>query len=133
MKKQQSIEIVEMKSNVIRVTFSQEPSREEYNKYLIDLLKLIHLKATISLLFVLPNSYMSSELRIIQGNWIRDNEELLRKKVRHSVFITPSFLATVVLKGIFLINKPVGNYLITGSTIEAEEFLQLHLKESIES
>ena len=49
---------------------------------------------------------LSSEVRIYQGNWNKKHEAFLKQRLNGLVFVNESIIMTIVLKGIFLVQKP---------------------------
>lgn len=62
-------------------------------------------------------SFLPSELRIKQAKWSSQIDPILKKNNIRLAFTTPSLIAQMMLKGVFLISKPAVPHTVT-STIE---------------
>lgn len=63
--------------------------------------------------------YMPSNLRIKQGAWLKENRDLIKSRIFGASYVLANTMAKVLLKGIFLLQKPLWENKITSSRGEA--------------
>ncbi len=71
---------------------------------------------------------LNAKERIKFGNWIRDNTELMRK-CKACAFLLANPLMNIVIKGIFLIQTPVYDHIVTNTETKAKEWIDKKAKE----
>lgn len=109
---------------------SQEPTVQEYEEYLDELLAIHRGDARFVIIFDTSRSkFLSSELRIKQGNWLKQHDERLQRHAIAHVFVINSIMVSMILKGIFMIKKPVTNYTIVSSLNEAMAWAEQQVQE----
>ncbi len=93
--------------NVVYIKFSAtEPSEKEFDEYLNNMQEILNAKKRTVLVFdSTETKYLSSDLRIKQGNWIKKNQDELRKHIIGGAFIIPSMVMRVVFNCILAIQK----------------------------
>ncbi len=111
------------RSNFPIVTFKIspfEPSLEIYKNYLNDVTEILNRHENMVFIFDLSvGKPLSSEIRILQGEWIKNKEELIKNKLKGMVFVHNSIIMNLMMKGIFLIKKPPVPYVVTKNIEEA--------------
>lgn len=97
-----------------------EPTMKEFEAYLDQILTFYQGDNRIVMLVDGTKSkFLSSDIRIKQGNWLKKHDALIRKHTIGNVFVIPSTVSSLILKGIFLIHKPAVPYTIVNSLPEA--------------
>lgn len=93
--------------SVIYINYSEaEPSVEEFEEYLDRMKEILDNKQKTVLVFdSTATKYLSSDLRIRQGQWIKQNQEELKKYIMGGAFIIPSMVIRVVFNCILAIQK----------------------------
>ncbi len=71
---------------------------------------------------------LPSEHRIAAGNWIKENMTKIKERVIVVILIECSFWTEMVLKSIFLVNKPPVRFEILKDLDAAEKFINTELK-----
>jgi len=94
-------------TSVIYIKFSEaEPTAQEFEDYLGKMKELTDNKRKTVLVFdSTATKYLSSDLRIRQGQWIKQNQEELKKYIIGGAFIIPSMVIRVVFNCILAIQK----------------------------
>lgn len=64
-------------------------------------------------------TFLPSEYRISQAKWARQNDSLFVKQNMMLAFCTPSSIAQIMLKGVFLISKPGVPHCVVSSIDQA--------------
>lgn len=101
---------------------SQEPTLTEFKEYLSDMDKMYKTEGKRVVIFDASNTkYLSSELRIEQGKWMRENRELLKSKVNNMIFVIPNILVQIIFKGILIVEPLPVDYKLAKNMSEALE------------
>ena len=92
---------------VITVT-PVEPTEATYDEFLRKMSKTVNeaVEKIAIITDLTQGKYLKSELRIKMGNWLKDNEVLLKEKVEVMCLVNKSAIVNIVIKGVFLIKKP---------------------------
>lgn len=86
---------------------SKDPTDQEFEAYLKDLVNDWKSNSGAVIISDLSEAkYLSSENRIKVGKVMKDNEEMIKANVRAIVYVMPSVVLNMLLKGIFAIKKP---------------------------
>jgi len=119
----------EQDAPLFRIRFSaKEPSREEFEEYLQILDELYAKHDKLALLFDASQvKYLSSELRIRQGEWLKENFEQMENQCAGVAYFLPNLMTRFILKGIFLVQKQAAPYKIVGSEEEGISWLKQQL------
>lgn len=92
---------------IVRFSFMPEdPTREEFDAYLATM-KRIYEQSVGQVCFVFDatnTKYLSAELRVRQGLWIKENAELIKAKQRCFVFVIPNLMVRFIFDAILLIS-----------------------------
>jgi hypothetical protein len=83
------------------------PTPEEFRQMQLDLetYALGH-QDFVSIIDLTDLSFLPSEFRISQAKWSKRNDPMFIKQKVKFAFCTPSSIAQIMLKGVFLISKP---------------------------
>ncbi len=92
---------------LIKIEFTGEAATDEnFEEYLKETTAIpSKTERYISLVDTTNNSYLSAKYRILQGKYLEENYERIKKQAIAIIFIAPSFLHRTILKAIFLV-KP---------------------------
>lgn len=63
--------------------------------------------------------FMTSEMRIKRGNFIKDNDKLMQNSIVEVFLVAPNIVSRTMLQGIYLIRKPSTPTTIVSSMKEA--------------
>ena len=109
---------------IVKVTYApQEPTLEEFDAYLSSMEALYDdYSDFVIIMDASSTKYLSSELRIRQGNWMKKNESKMKTQVLGIVFIIPSAIVRMILNGIFLIQKLPVPYSVSSNMEEANKW-----------
>lgn len=83
----------------------------------------------ISLLDTTEATYLSVKHRIMQGKYVEENQERIKKQAIAAVFIAPSFLHRTILKAIFMIKEYPSKVFIVSSKEEGTKKINELLEE----
>ncbi|HAA16208.1 MAG TPA: hypothetical protein DCE41_32705 [Cytophagales bacterium] len=112
----------EITDNIVKVSFAGfDPNEQQFEAYLKEFEVLITSRRGI--VVILDGSkakYLSSKLRIRQGNWIKENRESIRESCEKWCYVINSPLVKFIMQGIFLVQKPPVDYAVFTSIPEAE-------------
>ena len=108
----------------------KEPSNEEVDAY-IDYYDKLHSQPNpFVMLMEFPQKmvFLKAEHRIKLGNWTKSNKEKV-EKCKAGAFVVKNMFYNIIMKGVFLIQAPVNEYIITDNIEKAEEWLKQKAKE----
>lgn len=118
--------------NIVVVTFADfDPTEEQFERYLSGMLSIYEDKQ--DLIFLLDGTkakYLSSKYRIRQGQWLKENKELIQRKCLKHIYVINNAIVKFILHGIFLVQKPYVDYSIETSLEEALSNAQQCLEEA---
>jgi hypothetical protein len=86
-----------------------EPTAELMDKNFIEVNKILNQikdKKGFQIVDLLKAKYLNSDLRIKQGNWLKENDGLLKEKLEGVIIVNNSPIMTIVVRGVLLIKKP---------------------------
>jgi hypothetical protein len=86
-----------------------EPTAALMDKNFIEVDKILNQikdKKGFQIVNLLNAKYLNSDLRIKQGNWLKEKDSLIKEKLEGVVIVNNSMIMTIVVKGILLIKKP---------------------------
>lgn len=117
--------IIKQDEKLFVVRFSsQEPTDEQFRKYLDDLLKLYKKeKGFILIIDGSESRILESKYRTLQGRWIAENEELIKEKCIGQIYVINHPGTKFSLRVIFLIKTPPVPYRIVSNFPEALEYV----------
>jgi len=99
-----------------------EPTDEEFEQYLNDLYIIYdNPEQFVIILDGSDTKFLPARLRIRQGLWLKENEELIKKQCIAQVFVIPNLIVKMILQGIFLVQKPIVDYFVFTKKEEALE------------
>lgn len=105
---------------IVLVTLNDfEPTLDEFNHHLDELTQLTSSQGVVLMLDISKSKFLPSEHRIAAGKWLKTESEKMKNNLKGLVFINSSVIMSVVLKGVFLVNKPPVDYLVASSLEEA--------------
>ena len=109
------ITITEEKPQVVRIAYAGfDPTEQQFEAYLKEL-KALLVNRTEPMVLILDGSeakYLSSKLRIRQGNWIKEHIGLIQHTCLKWNYVINSPLVKFIMKGIFLVQKPPVEYAV---------------------
>jgi hypothetical protein len=93
--------------SIIYIKFSAEdPSEADFDEYLSNMTKIVTEEKRKLLIFDSSHAkYLSSDLRIKQGKWLKKHQQQLEKYIIGGAFIIPSMVIRVVFNCILAIQK----------------------------
>jgi hypothetical protein len=97
------------------------PTREEFVKAQADLEHFINTNANFVLLVdlsVMP--YLPPEYRISQAKWLAKNNHVFTSQKIPIVYYTPSVVAQLMIRSVFIVVKPAVPYAVVTSLEKAE-------------
>lgn len=118
------VEIDKSNEPVVVYEFSsKDPTPQEFDAYIKDLTEDVHNLNGVVMVNDLSNAkYLSSENRIKAGKVIKDNEAVVKKNIVAIVYVMPSVVLNMLLKGIFAIKKPPVEVKIVKTRAEAMQW-----------
>jgi len=85
----------------------------------------------ISLVDTTKGSFLLAKYRILQGKYLEDNKERIKKQAIAIILIAPSFLHRTILKGIFLVKSYPSPVFIVSNKEEGMEKVNELLEEEL--
>ncbi|WP_448518605.1 hypothetical protein [Rhodoflexus sp.] len=114
------VTIDESKWPIVLITFNEnEPTVEEFDRYLDQIYELYTRRQPVC--FVLDatkSKYLSSELRIKQGNWVKQHKELIAEFQRCMIFVIPNMMVRFIFDAVLLVSPLPTPYLVVKSVEE---------------
>lgn len=106
-----------------------DPNGEEFEQYLEAMENVYLTNEKVVFIFdATDTKYLPSNLRIRQGEWLIEKENLLVEKCAGHIYIVPNMLVNLILKGIFLVKKTPVYYKIVSSMHRATEEAKFVMK-----
>jgi len=107
---------------------SREPTFAEFEAYLKKTES--YYAREIPLSFILDGTksrFLTTELRIRQAQWMKDNAPIIKKYQKGIAFILPNIMSRIILKGILLIEPIPAPFIVVSSFDEALQWTQQQL------
>jgi hypothetical protein len=95
--------------NFIMTLNPVEPTAELMDKNFVEIDKILNQikdKKGFQIVNLLNAKYLNSDLRIKQGNWLKEKDSLLKEKLEGVIIVNNSVMMNIVVKGVLLIKKP---------------------------
>jgi hypothetical protein len=101
-------EILTQQLPVVVVRFSdEEPDAKAFEAHLQRMYQLYASHHNIVVVFDTRKArYLSSENRIRQGKWLKEHHSMVAAALKGAAYVASGAMAQMILKGIFLIQKP---------------------------
>lgn len=107
-----------------------EISEKEFDAHLDRMYHLYSEHDKILIVFDTSNAkYLSSTLRIKQGNWLKKHHKLLKDTIIAAVYVSSSVMMKMMLKGIFLVQTPAWEHKVVVNLDNGLEWAKEKLKE----
>jgi hypothetical protein len=89
------------------INFSgNEPTREDFEQYLADMLAIYARHERVSFVFNAEKvKFLRAELRIRHGNWLKEHKTLFAQKQVGAAFVLPNLLTRFIFDAITFIEK----------------------------
>ncbi len=105
---------------VIATLQAFEPTVTEFQEHLDELSYIIKThQHFVMILDISQSKFLPSEMRIMAGNWLKQEAGMMRKNMRGMVMLNNSMVMGMILKGVLLISRPSVDYLVANSKEEA--------------
>ncbi|MEL6535225.1 MAG: hypothetical protein AAFQ98_07440 [Bacteroidota bacterium] len=104
--------------NIMLIEYQEMvPTLEEFETHLKELEDLMsRQKQNVVILDgTRSKKFLPSPLRIRQADWIKENFEELRQKTPLNIYVVPSTIAQLMMKGVFLLTKNPSPYKVVKS------------------
>lgn len=100
-----------------------EPTLAQYEEYLEHQKKLmLAVPKNEKMIIVFDYThlkFLTSDMRIKRGNFIKENDELMKSTIQHIVVMSPGTVSRMMIQGVFLVRKPSVSTEVVGSMSEA--------------
>jgi hypothetical protein len=96
-----------------------DPTVQEFEAHQKEESEIIQQQGIVEIYDFTNLKLLSAELRIKQGKWIEKNKEILKKNVLGIAFYCPTIWGGMVLKAIFIISKPIVDYVVVNKLEDA--------------
>ena len=115
------ISVDKTKFPIIRIIMKKdEPSDEEFNDYLQTMYDIYSSNKGIVIIYDTRKSkYLKSKHRVKLGNWLKTNKQIINNAVLGVSYLVASPIGKIMLKGIFLVQKPIWKNKIVTSLDDA--------------
>lgn len=109
---------------VVEVVFNSiEATDENFDQYLSDLLNIHYMFDDFIIIFnAKSSSHLPLQFRYKQANWMKKNEEIIKKKCLGLGFYIPNIMNNAILNCIFVITRPSVQYLVSVDYIKVQEW-----------
>lgn len=108
---------------LVKITFNlKDPSPEHFMQFIDGQKKLLtRNKEFVLLMDARKVGFLSSEIRIMQGNFFKEYKEPLKKYCLGAVLLVSSPIVKMMLKGMMLIAPPPNNTIVCSNELEARK------------
>jgi hypothetical protein len=115
--------IEEVQRPIFLITFSsEEPTKAEFEEYLAMMLAVYQREAEVSFIFDATQArYLPAELRIRQGLWLKENQELVGQRQKCAVFVIPNLLVRLIFDGVMMVGKFPAPYEVVKDLAKAHQ------------
>ncbi len=100
-----------------------EPTLKQYEEYLNHQVEFMRSLAPNERMILILDythlKFLTSDMRIKRGQFVKDNDEIMRRTIYHIVIMAPSIMARMMIQGVFLVKKPSSPTDVVGSMAEA--------------
>jgi hypothetical protein len=101
-----------------------EPTLAQYESYITGqvtyMKSLLEKKQKAVVIFDYTHlKFLTSDMRIKRGQFVKDNDVLLQKTIHHIVIMAPSIVARMMIQGVFLVKKPTVPSSVVATMAEA--------------
>ncbi|WP_027004036.1 hypothetical protein [Hugenholtzia roseola] len=114
------------------VTFAaHDPTEEEFDQYLKQLAEIFEKKKPfVRILDASKVKYLASNLRIKQGKWIKEHNELLKTYSLGTAYVIPSTMLQFLLKAIWLVSDQTNEKKVFSTLQDAKLWAEGQLKKA---
>ena len=100
-----------------------QATNDNFPAYLAELKSMYDEKKKVVIVFDATNAVVPAvKYQKLQGNWLKENKELMVNYCLGTVYIVPNILIRVVLKAIFTFQRQPVDYVIYNSSEEAYKY-----------
>jgi hypothetical protein len=86
--------------------YKKEPDRKLFEGYLNAMEQIyLNYSGVVFIFDATEATYLSSEFRIRQGEWLIQKEALLQAKCKGHIYVITNIIMNMMLKGIFMVKK----------------------------
>lgn len=120
------VEVSRQQAGLMQVKYlSKEPTDQEFDEYLSYLDKIYALGEQFFMILDLrlAGSYMSTTHRIKLGNWLKINQEKMKKYNKGAVFVSGSIVHQLIMKAVFTIQHYPVEYTIVRTDLDVDKWL----------
>lgn len=102
---QSKLPIIIFKINPINSTIAQYEEYLQVQKEIM--VQAVAEKKRLVIVFDFTHlKFLSSEMRIKRGNFLKDNNDLIKKTLEVTIMVTPNIVSRTMLQGVMLVFKP---------------------------
>ncbi len=102
-----------------------EPNVEQFEAYLADMEAMYARNKTFAIVFDATDAkYLNSDLRILQGKWLKAHKETIRQKCLGHAYVVPTAMLQFLLKAIFLVQPPFVPHKVCSSAEDAHAWAE---------
>jgi hypothetical protein len=111
---------------VVKVTFNiKDPTLDEFKQFIDGQKRILcYAKPFVLLMDARTVGFLSSEIRIEQGNFFKNDRERLNKYCIGAVIWVNSPIVSLMIKGMMLIERPPNETFITANIDEANKKIE---------
>ncbi len=113
----------------VKVIFTGEGANESnFPKYLDDVKKVYESEEKLGLIFDATKAVVPGfKFQKMQGDWLKENENLMKSYCVGTAYVIPNMLIRNVLKTIFAFQKQPIPYVVSANLKEAEDWIDQRL------
>ena len=106
---------------------SIEPTEAEFDEYLKETEEfMMSHNHNVVIMDGTESKFLPAKLRIKQGEWMKKNFEFLKKNSPLNIFVIPNPIVKMIMRGIFVVQKPPTDYKVVGTREEALNLARKH-------
>ncbi|SFB77514.1 hypothetical protein SAMN05421780_101421 [Flexibacter flexilis DSM 6793] len=120
------VEFSRLQAGVMQVKYlSQSPTDHDFDEYLSYLDKIYALGENFFMILDLrlAGSYMATAHRVKLGNWLKINQEKMKKHNKGAAFVSGSIVHQLIMKAVFAIQHYPVEYTIVRTDLEVDRWL----------
>lgn len=120
------VEVSRQQAGLMQVKYlSKEPTDQEFDQYLSYLDKIYALGENFYMILDLrlAGSYMNTAHRIKLGNWLKLNQDKMKKYNKGAAFVSGSIVHQLIMKAVFAIQHYPVEYTIVRTEQEVNKWL----------
>lgn len=107
-----------------------EPTEAQFEEYLEEVYDFMHEHHNnVVIMDGSKGKFLPAKLRIRQGEWMKTNYAFLKENSPLNIFVVPNVIVQMMMRGVFVVQKPPTAYKVVTSMEEALKIARAHWQE----